>query len=125
MVEEEEKKALYVAIHDFTGESETELSLVKGEVLLLLQPAEGGWCQAQKLDGGAVGWYPETFAVPQEEYEAKKRARLRKTKKDKEGDISSPRGDETAPAAAAPATYPQPEVQNTQTTATTEQPEAP
>ena len=52
----------YIAKYDFTGSTDIELPLTKGETVIVVERAESGWCQG--IAGGHMGWFPETYIKP-------------------------------------------------------------
>ncbi|KAK4691142.1 hypothetical protein P7C71_g5798, partial [Lecanoromycetidae sp. Uapishka_2] len=57
------KKDGYKALYDFAGQSQNELTLVKDEVVEVLQKEGNGWWLAKKLDGSSQGWAPSAYLV--------------------------------------------------------------
>jgi hypothetical protein len=53
----------YVAKHNFTGASGTELSFKKGERLGVYKIDDSGWAQGEILETGVRGWFPIEFAI--------------------------------------------------------------
>ncbi|KAJ8613177.1 hypothetical protein MRB53_037043 [Persea americana] len=51
----------YRAMYDFAGQSGTELSLKKGEVVYIVQKEGNGWWLAKREDGSASGWSPSAY----------------------------------------------------------------
>ena len=52
----------YVAKYDFTGSTDIELPLKKGETVVVVERSESGWCQG--ISAGHMGWFPETYIKP-------------------------------------------------------------
>ncbi|MCJ1454336.1 class II myosin [Mycoblastus sanguinarius] len=57
------RKDTYKALYDFGGQSHTELSLQKDEIVEVLQKEGNGWWLAKKLDGSSQGWSPSAYLV--------------------------------------------------------------
>ncbi|KAL9610008.1 MAG: hypothetical protein Q9167_005250 [Letrouitia subvulpina] len=55
------KKDTYRALYDFTGESETELSVWKDENVEIIRKEGNGWWLAKKLTSPAQGWVPSAY----------------------------------------------------------------
>ena len=57
-----------IAVHAFNADGETELSVTKGESILvpIADLAEGadGWVYATAVDGGREGYLPHTYVRP-------------------------------------------------------------
>lgn len=51
----------YRAIYDFNGQTATELSLRKDEVIIVTQKQDSGWWLAKRKDGSASGWAPSAY----------------------------------------------------------------
>ena len=52
----------YLAKFTYSGGTEIELPLRKGEVVSVLEKREGGWWQG--VCGGRVGWFPASYVKP-------------------------------------------------------------
>ncbi|MCJ1225561.1 class II myosin [Toensbergia leucococca] len=57
------KKDTYKAMYDFVGQTEGEQSIMKNEVIEVLQKAGNGWWLTKKLDGSSQGWSPSAYLV--------------------------------------------------------------
>ncbi|KAF1949435.1 hypothetical protein CC80DRAFT_529420 [Byssothecium circinans] len=55
------KEPRYRAMYDFAGQSSGELSISKGEVILITQKEGNGWWLASRLDKSASGWAPSAY----------------------------------------------------------------
>ncbi|KAK6541237.1 class II myosin [Orbilia ellipsospora] len=56
---------IYRALYDFAGQSVNELSLVKGEVLVIIQKEGNGWWLVKKADD-TQGWAPSAYLKGEE-----------------------------------------------------------
>lgn len=58
---------LYIAKYDFTGSTDLELALRKGDRVNLVEKADNGWWRG--VCDGRAGWFPETYvrAAPLQE----------------------------------------------------------
>ena len=52
----------FLAKYNFTGGTEIELELRKGELVSVLEKTESGWWQG--VSGGRVGWFPASYVKP-------------------------------------------------------------
>ena len=52
----------YEAKYDFSGSTEIELPLKKGDIVSVIERAENGWWRG--VCDGRVGWFPETYIKP-------------------------------------------------------------
>ena len=52
----------YLAKYNYSGGTEIELPLKKGDVVSVLEKREGGWWQG--VCGGRVGWFPASYVKP-------------------------------------------------------------
>ena len=55
------RQNLYIALHDFVGQSQDELSIRNGDVLDVITKANNGWWYCQKKDGSAKGYSPGSY----------------------------------------------------------------
>jgi myosin-1 len=55
------KEPTYRAVYEFSGQTAGELSLQKGEVILVTQKEGNGWWLASRLDKSASGWAPSAY----------------------------------------------------------------
>ncbi|KAI9866664.1 MAG: class II myosin [Trichoglossum hirsutum] len=51
----------YRVLYDFTGQSSDELSIEKGEIVLIIRKEGNGWCLAKKTDSESQGWTPSAY----------------------------------------------------------------
>ncbi|KAI9325967.1 hypothetical protein DFJ73DRAFT_180402 [Zopfochytrium polystomum] len=51
-----------VALQDFKAEREDEISLERGDRVVVLKK-DADWCSVKKMDTGSVGWVPSSFLV--------------------------------------------------------------
>ncbi|KAI9758001.1 MAG: hypothetical protein M4579_003237 [Chaenotheca gracillima] len=54
-------EVIYRALYDFQGQSENELSIEKGEPIVIIQKENNGWWLAKKKSGSAQGWAPSAY----------------------------------------------------------------
>ncbi len=52
----------YIAKHDFNGSTDIELGLKKGDIVTVVEKADGGWWKG--VCDGRMGWFPETYICP-------------------------------------------------------------
>ncbi|KAL8704549.1 MAG: hypothetical protein Q9201_002284 [Fulgogasparrea decipioides] len=60
------QKDTYRALYDFVGQSETELTLTKDEIIEVARKEPNGWWLSKRLDGSAQGWTPSAYLTPHE-----------------------------------------------------------
>ena len=51
----------HMALYDYSGSTDIELHFKKGTVVQVLEKCEGWW---QGVNGGQVGWFPESYVDP-------------------------------------------------------------
>lgn len=51
----------YKALYDFVSNESNQLSIRKGEVVLMVNQGHDGWCLAKRQDGSEEGWTPFTY----------------------------------------------------------------
>ncbi|KAK6332768.1 class II myosin [Orbilia brochopaga] len=56
---------IYRVLYDFAGQSENELSLTKGEIIIIVQKEGNGWWLAKKQDE-TQGWAPSAYLKEEE-----------------------------------------------------------
>ncbi|KAG7005899.1 myosin-1 [Physcia stellaris] len=57
------KKDTYKVLYDFSGQSGNELTMIKGEIIEVIQKENNGWWLGKKLDGSSQGWTPSAYLV--------------------------------------------------------------
>ncbi|KAL8872641.1 MAG: hypothetical protein Q9174_001766, partial [Haloplaca sp. 1 TL-2023] len=57
-------KDTHKAMYDFAGQSETELSVKKDEVVEVMRKESNGWWLSKRLDNSAQGWTPSAYLTP-------------------------------------------------------------
>ena len=53
----------YLVLYEYESRYDSELDLVKDEIITLLSTEEGGWSEG-KNEKGKLGWYPTAFVAP-------------------------------------------------------------
>ncbi|KAL8691395.1 MAG: hypothetical protein Q9218_003371 [Villophora microphyllina] len=61
------QKNTYRALYEFAGQSETELTVSKDEVVEVVREESNGWCLTKRLDGSAQGWTPSAYLTPHQQ----------------------------------------------------------
>lgn len=51
------------ALFDFDGMDESQLTLKKDDLIIVLESDESGWCQGKMSSDGRKGWYPADYVV--------------------------------------------------------------
>ncbi|KAI9835745.1 MAG: hypothetical protein M1819_001923 [Sarea resinae] len=55
------QEPVYRALYDFAGQSQNELTIVKDEIVIVLQKEANGWWLAKKSNGASQGWTPSAY----------------------------------------------------------------
>lgn len=78
---------LYIAKYDYSPQGESELQLYKGDHVVVIEKAEGGWWHG--VIGEDHGWFPETFV---KFLEVDKEKKEENTKEGEDSEAFRPRG---------------------------------
>ena len=54
----------YQVSYDYAARSEKEISLQKGEIILVLKQDSSGWAEGVSTARNVQGWFPISFAAP-------------------------------------------------------------
>ncbi|XP_070197383.1 serine-rich adhesin for platelets-like [Littorina saxatilis] len=55
---------LYLVVHEFLSQNDTQVSLTPGDVISVKEKADTGWWRGGVHGGDKMGWFPSTFVVP-------------------------------------------------------------
>ena len=55
---------LYLAVHDFPSQQDTQLPLTPGDVVEVQERADNGWWRGVLQGGDRSGWFPSGFVEP-------------------------------------------------------------
>ncbi|XP_076446687.1 uncharacterized protein LOC143284022 isoform X4 [Babylonia areolata] len=61
-----EGEEMYVAVHEYPSQQDSQLPLTPGDVIAVVERAENGWWRGRRVKGGdrCCGWFPGGFVVP-------------------------------------------------------------
>ena len=63
---------IYIAIHDYTARTDSEMSFQKGEHLKLKDiKARNNWWRVERLINGQIGWAPSNYIAQSQGHEAR------------------------------------------------------
>ncbi|KAL8774614.1 MAG: hypothetical protein Q9194_004007, partial [Teloschistes cf. exilis] len=61
------QKETYKALYDFAGQSETELTITKDEIVEVARKEPNGWWLIKRLDSREQGWTPSAYLTPHQQ----------------------------------------------------------
>ncbi|KAL9581096.1 MAG: hypothetical protein Q9212_004105 [Teloschistes hypoglaucus] len=61
------QKETYKALYDFAGQSETELTIAKDEIVEVARKEPNGWWLIKRLDSREQGWTPSAYLTPHQQ----------------------------------------------------------